>query len=138
MSFITKNKKAYFEYEISEKFEAGIVLTGPEIKAIRAHRVNLNGTFCRIQDGEAWIINMHINETPEPERSRKLLMHKKELISLQHKTQQGFSLVPLSLYLKKGRAKLEIGLGRGKKLRDQRQTIRQRDLDRQQEREIKN
>jgi len=136
MPHLAENKKAWYEYEILEKFEAGLVLTGQEIKAIRAHRANLNGTFCRVSNNEAWILNMHIAETPEPERSRKLLLHKAQLISLQTKLQQGLTLVPLSLYLKKGKAKLEIALARGKKLHDRRDALKNRDLDRQAEREL--
>ncbi|OGD56344.1 SsrA-binding protein [Candidatus Berkelbacteria bacterium RBG_13_40_8] len=135
---IAQNKKAFQEYEILEKFEAGIVLTGQEIKAIRAHRVNLSGGFCRIQKDEAWILNMHIANVDEPERSRKLLMHKAEIKSLIGKTQQkGLSLVPLSLYIKKGKAKLEIALARGKKIYDHREELKKRDLNRQTERELK-
>jgi SsrA-binding protein len=135
---ITQNKKAHLEYEFLEKFEAGIQLTGKEIKAIRDHRVNLNGTFCRIQNEEAYILNMHIANTDEPERTRKLLLHKAEIRSLLGKTQQkGFTLIPVSLYLKKGKAKLEIALSRGKKIYDHRQTLRKKDLNRQTERELK-
>lgn len=136
MSHLAKNKKAWHEYEILDKFEAGLVLTGPEIKAIRDHRANLNGTFCRISNNEAWLLNMHIANTPEPERSRKLLMHKAQLISLQNKIQQGLSLIPLSLYLKKGKAKLEVALARGKKLYDRRDELKKRDINRQQEHEL--
>lgn len=136
MDIIAKNKKAYFEYEILEKFEAGLVLSGPEIKAIRDHRANLNGTFCRISNSEAWILNMHIANTPDPERSRKLLLHKAQLISLQNKLQQGLTFIPLSLYLKKGKAKLEVALARGKKLYDRREALKKRDLNRQKEREL--
>lgn len=140
---IAQNKKAYLEYEILEKFEAGLVLTGQEIKAIRAHRVNLNGTFCRIlvhgdKGAEAWVLNMHIATIAEPERSRKLLLKKAEIQSLIGKTQQkGFSLIPLSIYLKKGKAKLEIALARGKKLYDHREVLKKRDINRQVERELK-
>jgi len=135
---VAQNKKAHFEYEILEKFEAGIVLTGQEIKSIRAGRVNLSGTFCRIQKEETWILNMHIANTAEPERSRKLLLHKTEIQSLLGKTQQkGLALIPLSLYLKKGKAKLEIALARGKKLHDRREQIKERDINRQMERELK-
>jgi len=135
---IAQNKKAWHEYEILEKFEAGIVLTGQEIKAIRAHRVNLSGTFARIQGNEAWILNMHIANVDEPERSRKLLMHKVEIQSLIGKTQQkGLALIPLSIYLKKGKAKVEIALARGKKLYDRRDELKKRDLERQTERELK-
>lgn len=135
---IAQNKTAYAEYDIFEKFEAGLVLTGQEIKAIRGHRVNLNGTFCRIQNNEAWALNMHISNTDEPERSRKILLHKSEINSLIGKTQtKGFSLVPLSLYIKKGHAKLEVALARGKKLYDRRDEIKKRDIARQTERELK-
>ena len=135
---ISQNKKAWHEYEILEKFEAGIVLTGQEIKAIRAHRVNLSGTFARIQNSEAWILNMHISNVDDPERSRKLLMHKGEIQSLIGKTQQkGLALIPLSIYLKKGKAKVEIALARGKKIYDRRDEIKKRDLSRQVERDLK-
>lgn len=139
MPHISQNKKAYIEYEILDKFEAGLVLTGEEIKAIRAHRANLNGAFCRIQDnGEAYVLNMHLSNVAEPERSRKLLLHKSEIISLTTKIQQkGLTLIGLSLYIKKGKAKLEVGLGRGKKLYDHRDTLKKRDLDRQTSRELK-
>lgn len=137
MSHLAENKKAWHEYDILEKFEAGIVLNGQEIKAIRDHRANLTGTFCRISNNEAWLLNMHVANTSEPERSRKLLLHKKELISLQNKIQQGLTLIPLSLYLKKGKAKLEVALARGKKIYDRRDELKKRDLNRQTEREIK-
>jgi SsrA-binding protein len=137
MPHLAENKKAWFEYEILEKFEAGLVLTGEEIKAIRDKRANLNGTFCRVSSGEVWILNMHIANTTEPERSRKLLLHKSQIINLQNKTQQGLTIVPLSLYLSKGKAKLEIALARGKKLHDKRATIRSRDLDRQTEHDVR-
>lgn len=138
MAHLAENKKAWHEYEILEKLEAGLVLTGSEIKAIRDHRANLNGTFCRITNGEGWLLNMHIANTPEPERSRKLLLHKAQIISLQNKIQQGLTIVPLSLYLKKGKAKLEVALARGKKIHDRRASIKKRDMDRQLTREIKN
>lgn len=135
---IAQNKKAWHEYEVLEKFETGLVLTGQEIKSIRAHRVSLAGTFCRIHDEEAYVLNMHISNAAEPERSRKLLLHKNEIKSLVGKTQQkGLALIPLSLYLKRGRAKLEIALSRGKKIYDRREMIKKRDLNRQTERELK-
>ena len=138
MKPIAVNRKAYHEYEILNKYEAGIVLTGMEIKSIREGRVNLAGGFCRIQNDAPYILNMHIAKAKEPERSRKLLMHKSEIQSLYGKTQQkGLTLIPLSLYIKRGKAKLEIGLGRGKILHDKRDQIRKRDLDRQAERDIK-
>lgn len=137
MAHLAENKKAWHEYHILEKFEAGLVLSGEEIKAIRNKRANLNGTFCRISNNEAWILNMHIADTNDPEKSRKLLLHKSEIISLQSKLQQGLTLIPLSLYLKKGKAKLEIALARGKKLHDKREQIRKKDLERQKAQEIK-
>jgi SsrA-binding protein len=138
MKPIAFNRKALHEYTILEKFEAGIVLTGEEIKAIRQNRVNLAGAFCRIQNGEAWVLNLHIANTQEPERTRKLLLHKKEIQSLIGKTQQkGLSLIVLSLYIKKNHAKLEIALARGKKLHDRRENLKKRDLRRQMERELK-
>lgn len=138
LQVVGQNKKAYHEYEILEKFEAGIVLTGKEIKSIRSGRVNLSGTFCRIQNNELYVLNMHISQADEPERSRKLLVHKNEIKTLFGKTKQkGFSLIPLSLYIKKGKAKLEIALARGKKIYDRRETIKKRDLRRQIERDLK-
>ena len=137
MPNITQNKLANVEYEVLEKFEAGLVLTGEEIKAIRAHRVNLNGTFCRVTNNEAWVLNMHISLAREPERSRKLLLHKSQILTLIGKTQQkGLSLIPLALYIKKGHAKLEIALARGKKLYDHRQELKKRDLNRTAAREL--
>lgn len=137
MKIIAQNKKAHLEYELSDHFEAGLVLTGQEIKAIRNHRVNLDGTFCRIMDSEAWVLNMHIATVKEPERSRKLLLHKAEIQSLIGKTQQkNFALIPVKLYIKKGKAKLEIALGRGKKLYDRREDIKKKDLARQAAREL--
>ena len=138
MAHLAENKKAWHEYHILDKFEAGLVLSGEEIKAIRNKRANLNGTFCRISNNEAWILNMHISDTLEPEKSRKLLLHKNEIISLQSKLQQGLTLIPLSLYLKKGKAKIEIALARGKKLHDKREQLKKKDLERQKYQEIKN
>ena len=138
MKPIAFNRRALHDYHILEKFEAGIVLTGEEIKAIRANRVSLAGAFCRIQQNEAWVLNMHIANTKEPERTRKLLLHKNEIQSLIGKTQQkGLSLIALSLYIKKNHAKLELALARGKKLYDHREELKKRDISRQTERELK-
>lgn len=138
MKQIAFNRRALHDYEILEKFEAGVVLTGEEIKAIRAGRANLSGAFCRVSNSEAWVLNMHIANTKEPERSRKLLLHKNEIQSLIGKTQQkGLTLIALSLYIKKNHAKLEIALVRGKKLYDHRETLKKRDISRQTERELK-
>lgn len=133
---IAQNKKAYLEYEVLEKFEAGIVLTGVEIKAIRAGKVNLNGTYCRIHSGELFVLNLHLGGVDEPEKSRKLLMHKSEIQKLATKTEQkGLAIVALSIYLKKGKAKLEIGLVRGKKLYDHREQLKKKDIQRAKQRE---
>jgi SsrA-binding protein len=138
MQKIAENKKAWHEYEVLEKFEAGMVLTGPEIKAIRDHRVQLSGAFCRVQNGELFALNIHISNTLEPERTRKLLVHKSELHTLIGKTQQkGLSIIPLNLYIKKGHAKLEIALARGKKIYSHRDELRKKDIDRQAERELR-
>lgn len=135
---IARNKKAHLEYEVLEKFEAGLVLKGQEIKSIRNGRISLASTFCRIQGNEAFVLNMHIGNTDEPERTRKLLLHKNEINSLIGKTQQkGLTLIPLTLYIKKGKAKLEVALVRGKKIYDHRETIKKKDLKRQAERELK-
>jgi SsrA-binding protein len=137
MKIVAQNKKAHLEYELSDHFEAGLVLTGAEIKAIRANRVNLDGTFCRVMGREAWVLNMHIATVKEPERSRKLLLHKAEIQSLIGQTQQkNYTLIPTKLYIKKGKAKLEIALGRGKKLYDRREDIKKKDLTRQTAREL--
>lgn len=139
MKPIAFNRRALHDYHILEKFEAGIVLSGEEIKAIRNHRVNLAGAFCRIQNGEGWVLNLHIANTKEPERTRKLLLHKSEIQSLMGKTQQkGLSLIALSLYIKKNHAKLELAIARGKKLHDRREELRKHDISRQTEREIMN
>lgn len=159
---IAQNRKAYHDYEILEKFEAGIVLAGAEIKAIRAGRVNISGAHAKIlhiangrspivntkndkqlaisykqKQPELFLINANI-QTPDKEnatRTRKLLMHRTEINKLIGKTQQkGLSLIPLSIYLKKGRAKIELGLGRGKKIYDKRELIKKRDLERAQKR----
>lgn len=156
---ITQNKKAYFNYEILEKFEAGIVLRGSEIKAIRAGKINLQGAHARIMKsansrrvpaptprhgggngaptasvGELFLINANIQTLDKEDntRTRKLLMHRKEIDKLIGQTQQkGLTLLPISLYIKKGRAKVELALGRGKKLHDKRETLKKKDLDRE-------
>jgi len=143
---VASNKKAYHEYFIDEVFEAGIMLTGPEIKSIRAGQVNLKDAFCRIRNGELFVDNMHISpyefgnreNTSDPTRERKLLMHKLEIIKLARKIdERGFSLIPTRLYLKNGRCKIEIGLGRGKKLYDKRETLKQQQSEREAQRAIR-
>ena len=133
-----KNRKAYFDYFILKEIECGIALTGTEIKSIRKGSVNLRDTYARIKNNEVYVINMFIGKYDEgnqfnhdERRQRKLLLHKKEIIKLsQEIKEQGLTLVPLKLYFKNNHAKLLIGLCKGKKLYDKRETIKQRDLDR--------
>lgn len=141
---IAKNKKAYFDYEILEKYEAGIVLTGLEIKQIRVKNVQLKGSYVKILHTsgkpELFAININISKTLDPVRSRKLLMHKKEISSLIGKIEQkNLTLVPLKIYLKKNRyAKLLVGLVKGRKKHDKRRVTKERDQRREAQRAIKN
>lgn len=136
---VATNRKARHDYLIEDTFEAGIVLTGSEIKSIRAGQVNLRDGYAALRDGELWLLNAHIApyhqasyENHEPRRERKLLMHRREINRLTGKLQEkGLTLVPLQLYLKNSRAKVELGLARGKKLYDKRQSMRERDDQRQ-------
>ncbi|MBE6816975.1 MAG: SsrA-binding protein SmpB [Ruminococcaceae bacterium] len=142
---IAKNKKAYHDYFVLEKYEAGIELYGTEIKSIRAGRVNLKDSFCSVDDGEMYAIGMHISPyeqgnrfNRDPLRKKKLLLHKREIMKLFGESQQqGLSVIPLELYLKKGKAKLEIGLCKGKKLYDKRADAAKKAADRTIEREFK-
>ena len=132
------NRKAYFDYFILKEIECGIVLSGTEIKSIRKGSVNLKDTYARIKNGEVFVINMFIGRYEEgnqfnhdERRQRKLLLHKKEITKLnQEIKEQGLTLVPLKLYFKDNHAKLLIGLCKGKKLYDKRETIKKRDLER--------
>jgi SsrA-binding protein len=142
---IAVNRRARFEYAIEDTFEAGIVLTGTEIKSIRAGHVNLAEAYARIEHGEAWLIGAHIapydqgnRNNHEPRRTRKLLLHRTQIAELTGLTQQkGLTLVPMRLYLRNGRAKLELGLARGKKAHDKRRSIAERDMRRELARETK-
>lgn len=134
MSTKITNRYARFEYEITEPLEAGLALVGDEIKAVRASRVNLKGSYVKIfyENGkaEAYLVGAHFHTTTvDPYRTKKLLMHRTEIDRLIGKTQEkGLTIIPLSLYITHGKAKLEIALGRGKKLFDKRATIREREL----------
>jgi SsrA-binding protein len=136
---VTVNRQAYHDYFIDETYEAGIALTGTEVKSIRAGRVNLRGAFARIKDEEVWLEGAHIAEYEQgtymnhiPTRPRKLLLHRREIERLLTSVQaKGLTLVPLKLYFKNNRAKVELGLARGKKLYDKRQAIAKRDSDRE-------
>lgn len=142
---VTTNKKAYHDYFVLEKYEAGIELFGTEIKSIRAGRVNLKDSFCSVDDGEMFVIGMHISPyemgnrfNRDPLRKKKLLLHKKEIMKLFGESQQqGLSIIPLELYIKNGRAKLSIGLCKGKKLYDKRAVQAKKDANRTIERELK-
>ena len=135
---ITSNKKAHFNYFLSEFTECGLVLVGTEIKSLRTHGCSLNDAYIVIRSGEMEVINMHINPydkgnifNHDPLRNRKLLLHKKEIRWFEEKIKRdGYTIVPTRVYLKKGKAKMEIALAKGKKLYDKRETIKQRDIKR--------
>ena len=138
---LIKNKKAYHEFFIDETVEAGIALVGSEVKSIRGGKANIKEAFVRIINNEAFIVGMHISPyekgsyfNQDPLRQRKLLLHKREIVKLYSlATQKGLTLVPLAVYLKQGKVKLEIGVARGKKLYDKRQSIAERDAQRAKE-----
>ena len=142
---IASNRKAYHDYFVLESYEAGIELYGTEIKSIRNGKVNLKDSFCSVDNGEMFVIGMHISPyehgnifNRDPMRKKKLLMHKKEIIKLfTQNQQQGLSIIPLKLYIKKGRAKLEIGLCKGKKLHDKRNVAAEKEANRSIERALK-
>jgi SsrA-binding protein len=142
---IAQNRKAFHDYHIEETIEAGIVLTGSEIKSIRQGKVNLRDSYARSSNGELWLIGAHIArydaasyQNHDPHRDRKLLLHHEQIVELASKSRvKGFTIVPLKMYLKRGRAKLELGLGRGKKLYDKREAIAKRDAEREIEGNIK-
>jgi len=142
---VALNRKARHEYEISDTFEAGLVLTGTEIKSVRAGKVSLAEAYARVEKGEAWLIGAHIapyeagnRNNHEPRRDRKLLLHRSEIDGLVGRASaKGLTVVPLRLYLTgKGRAKIELGLARGKQLHDKRRAIAERQMKRDVEREM--
>ena len=142
---VSLNRRARHEFAIDDTVEAGLVLTGTEIKSIRAGKVNLADAYARIERGEAWLVGAHVAPweggnrfNHEPKRDRKLLLHRAEIDQLLGKTKsKGLTLVPLRLYIsQRGRAKLEVGLARGKQLHDRRRDIAERDARRQMERDI--
>ncbi|MFC1949143.1 SsrA-binding protein SmpB [Chloroflexota bacterium] len=142
---VTTNRKAYHNYIVQDSVEAGIALTGTEIKSVRAGRVNLGDAYIRPEAGELWLLKAHIARydagsymSHEPTRPRKLLLHRKEINSLASKVaEKGLTLVPLKLYLKDGIAKVEIALGRGKRQYDKREAIARREVERELGRAIK-
>jgi SsrA-binding protein len=142
---VALNRRARHDYAIEDTLEAGLVLTGTEIKSIRAGRVNLADAYARIERGEAWLIGAHIAPyvqgnrfNHEPTRTRKLLLHGDQIAELGGRlASKGYTLVPLRLYLRRGMAKLELGIARGKKAHDKRRSIAERDMRRELERETK-
>jgi SsrA-binding protein len=142
---IAKNAKAFHDYFVEERFEAGIELFGTEVKSIRLGTLNLKDAWCGVKDGELWIRQMHISPyekgniyNKDPMRPRRLLMHRREILRLQASIKQdGYALIPLSVYFKNSRVKLEIALCKGKKLYDKRQTAAEKDARRQIDRAIK-
>jgi SsrA-binding protein len=142
---IADNRRARHDYHLLERVEAGLVLTGTEVKSLRAGRANLRHAFAEVRDGEAWLVAAHIDEydagniaNHEPDRARKLLLHRRELASLAGKARErGYTLIPTRLYFKDGRVKVELALARGKETIDKRRDIARRDADRQIERALK-
>ncbi len=142
---VSLNRKAYHDYLILESIEAGIALTGTEVKSIRAGRVNIRDGYARPEQSELWLFNTHIARyeegnryNHEPTRPRKLLLHRRQINDLSAKVmQKGFTIVPLRLYFKNGNAKVELGLARGKKLYDKRQSMARRESEREMERTMK-
>jgi SsrA-binding protein len=139
IKIITSNKKAFHDYQILDKIEAGLVLTGSEVKSLRERRCNLKDSYARIRDGQAWLIGMNISQYKnagysghDPERDRKLLLHKEEIRKIHRRVlEKGVTLIPLKIYFKKGIAKVEIGIAAGKREYDKRQTIERRERERE-------
>jgi SsrA-binding protein len=146
IKIITDNRQARYLYEILETYEAGVELTGTEVKSIRAGRVNLKDGYALLRNGEAWLINVHISPyqasgqyfNHEPRRTRKLLLHRKEINRLIGQVEQkGLTLIPLKMYFKRGWIKVSIGLAKGKKIHDKRESVKRREDQREMARAIK-
>ena len=142
IKLVCRNRKAYFEYHIDDLYEAGLVLKGTEVKSLRLGKANIQDAFARFRDGEIFLLNAHISPYPyaagenhDPTRPRKLLLHRREMKRLLGKlTERGYTLIPLKLYFKNEHAKIELGLAKGKKKFDKRETIRRREEQRELER----
>ena len=142
---VVENRRARHDFQLLDRLEAGIALTGTEVKSLREGRATLQGAFAELRDGEVWLVGAHIAEyaqgnvaNHDPDRDRKLLLHRRELASLIGKVQErGLTLVPTKLYFKDGRAKVELALARGKEVRDKRRDLARREADRQIERALK-
>ncbi len=145
IKLICQNKKARHEYELGDRYEAGLVLTGTEVKSLRLGRANLTEAYVRLQNGEAFLVGAHISPYPmthfgnhDPLRRRKLLLHRQELKRLYGRVnERGYSLIPLSLYFKDGRAKAELALARGKKSHDKRHSLKEADAKREMARALR-
>ena len=140
IKIITRNRKASHDYHLEDRYEAGLVLTGSEIKSIRANRINLQDGYVEERGGELWLVNVHISPYEqggiygynEPMRARKLLLHKREIAQIASRMRErGYTVVPTAIYLKAGRAKVEIALAKGKKMYDKRAAIAKRDSERE-------
>ncbi|MFQ3582372.1 MAG: SsrA-binding protein SmpB [Chloracidobacterium sp.] len=139
VKMIASNREAYFDYFILDTYEAGLELVGTEVKALREGRINLKDAYVSIRDGEAWLLDAHISPyshgnryNHDPRRTRRLLLHKREIAKLAAATQErGLTVVPTKLYFKRGRAKVEVAIAKGKKTYDKRETERRRDLERE-------
>ena len=142
---IAQNRRARHDYEILQKFEAGVMLTGSEVKSAREHKVQLQGSYARLKGDELWLLDAHIAPysnagyaNHEPSRDRKLLLHRKELIRISEALgEKGLTLIPLAMYLKNGRIKVEVGVGRGMKNYDKRERIAERDVQRDVQRALR-
>jgi SsrA-binding protein len=145
IKIVCRNKRARYDYELEGRIEAGLVLTGSEVKSLRMGKANLTDAYARIVDGEVWLIKAHISPYPfahhdnhDPERNRKLLLNQKEIRKMSGRIQEkGQSLIPLAIYFKKGWAKVELALAKGKKSYDKRHTLKERDADREMARAIR-
>lgn len=139
------NRKAYHDYEILETFEAGIVLKGAEVKSLREGAANLKGSYADIKDDEVWLLNFHISPypqagifNPDPYRDKKLLLHKRQIRKLTDKIKEkGLTLIPLKVYFRNGKAKVQVALAKGKKIYDKRRALKEKELKREQERVLK-
>lgn len=142
---LASNRSAFHNYHISDKYEAGVALTGTEVKSVMGGRIQLKESYVAVRDGEAWLFNAHISpyshgnrENHEPLRTRKLLLHRREIVRLEEAAvKQGMTLVATRVYLKNGRIKLEVGVARGKKMYDKRETEMRRTIDRETQAQLK-
>ena len=146
IKIVCQNKKAYHDYFIDETFEAGIVLVGTEVKSLRLGMANLKDSYAMVRNGELFLTNTHISPykqadrftRPEPDRTRKLLLHREEINKLIGKTKEkGYTLIPTKIYFKNGKTKVEIALAKGKKLFDKRETIKEKTVEREMEKAVK-